>query len=342
MSLVSKGLTLRSLDEEKRSVDFVASTDAIDSYGDIVEQVWRLDRFLDNPVILFGHNSRELPIGKATRCEVADVNGRRQLECTVQIATKEANPLAENVWQSLVQGTLRAVSVGFMPNEYRWEMRDGKDVFVLSDNELHEISVVPIPANPEALAKMKAKALAAAGHDNDPTRPQGTENEMNEKEMQERVAKADAEKALAEKQANEAKTSLAATETKLVKLDGITSKLVSLVAPLVVFKATESREDQLVGAVEGIVKETSDLREKTIDQEVEALVGVKITPAEKADFVELRKANPTLFAKMIGQKPEMKQLGGPVIKDDTTAPPPVVDASTKANGSGLNTKIYGA
>ena len=224
-ALVSKGLTLRSLDENKRSVDFVASTDAIDSYGDIVEQVWRLDRFLENPVILFGHNSRDLPIGQATRCEVTTANGRSQLECTVQLATAEANPVAENVWQSLLQGTLRAVSVGFVPNEYRWEKRDGKDVFVLSDNELHEISVVPIPANPEALAKMKAKALAAAGPDTDPKSPQGQETIMTEKEMQERVARADAEKALAEKTLADAHKDLSAAKTALAAAEGTITQL---------------------------------------------------------------------------------------------------------------------
>ena len=73
-------------------------------------------------------------------------------------ASAKANPLAEQVWQSVQERTLRAVSVGFKPREVRKETRDDKDVYVLSDNDLYEISVVPIPSNPEALTRMKALA----------------------------------------------------------------------------------------------------------------------------------------------------------------------------------------
>ncbi|NOU33328.1 MAG: hypothetical protein HOO96_35980 [Polyangiaceae bacterium] len=133
----------------------MASTAAVDSYGEIVEQVWKLERYMANPVVLFGHQSRELPIGRST---FVGVRGG-QLECTVRFASPEANPKAEQVWQLVKEDVLRAVSVGFMPGSVRYEKRGGEDVAVLSDNELHEISIVPIPANPEALAKMRAKGI---------------------------------------------------------------------------------------------------------------------------------------------------------------------------------------
>lgn len=153
-AFVSKALVLKSVDEEKREVDFIASTDAIDSWGEIVAQNWRLERFNANPVILFAHNSRELPIGQAVRCAVE----RGVLVCRIRFATEEANPLAEKVWQSIRQKTLRAVSVGFRPHSVRLELRDDVEVWILDDNELHEISVVPVPANPDALARMKSAA----------------------------------------------------------------------------------------------------------------------------------------------------------------------------------------
>ena len=150
--MTTRSIPLLVRSYEKRSATFVASTDAIDSYGEIVEQVWDLARYRANPIVLYGHQSRELPIGM---CTAVGVSGGK-LECTIQFATANQNPVAERVWQLVQAQILRAVSVGFAPRTVRRETRDGKEVTVLSDNELHEISVVTIPANPEALAKMKA------------------------------------------------------------------------------------------------------------------------------------------------------------------------------------------
>lgn len=153
-------LHVRSFDEKARSATFIASTDAEDSYGEVVEQSWVLDRYRANPVILYAHqrDGSSLPIGQATRVGV--VEGK--LEVDAKFASAAANPFAENVWQSLVEGTLRAVSVGFRPGDVRLEKRNGKEVMVLRNNVLYEISVVPIGANAEALAKMRARALAAS------------------------------------------------------------------------------------------------------------------------------------------------------------------------------------
>ena len=152
--LTSSALQIKSLRLEERQADFVASTEALDADGDIVEQKWDLGRYMKNPVVLFGHSSKDLPIGHATNVSVKD----GQLQATIVFASEKANPMAERVWQSVQERTLRAVSVGFKPREVRKETRNDKDVYVLSDNELYEISVVPIPSNPEALTRMKALA----------------------------------------------------------------------------------------------------------------------------------------------------------------------------------------
>jgi HK97 family phage prohead protease len=141
-----------------RECHFVASTDAIDSYDEVVDQgSWILDRFLKNPIVLYAHDSRDLPIGTCTRVDV--VGGR--LECTIKFCTADENPKAEQVWRLVKAGVLRAVSVGFMPGEAKLEMREGREIVVLYKNTLHEISVCPVPANQDALAKMKAHARGA-------------------------------------------------------------------------------------------------------------------------------------------------------------------------------------
>lgn len=153
----SLGLTLKSVNDAARSVRAIASTDAIDSYGEIVEQDWDLKRYNANPVVLFAHNSRELPVGTAS--DVGVVGGR--LECTITFGTTTR---ASEVWQSVRDGSLRALSVGFNPRKVRSEKRNGVDVYILSDNELFEISVVPVPANPEAVMRAKG-AVADVGDD---------------------------------------------------------------------------------------------------------------------------------------------------------------------------------
>lgn len=167
----ARSLAVRSIDVEKRTVDVVASTETLDAHGTIIVQDWDLARFQRNPVVLWAHNATlgmdELPIGRATRAEV--VGG--QLEATLQFAGADVSERAEQVFQALRQGFLRAVSVGFCPRSYRWEERDGREVLVLFNNELLEISCVPVGSNPDALARSlrnPATPEPTAGKD-DPT-----------------------------------------------------------------------------------------------------------------------------------------------------------------------------
>ena len=286
----SHGLHLRALREEVREADFVASTDAVDSYEEIVDQSWDLGRYNSNPVVLFAHQSRELPIGRATR--VAVVDGR--LEATIQFATAEMNPKADQVYRMVKAKMLNAVSVGFVPRDVRLEKRDGREVYVLADNELHEISVVPIPANPEALAKMKAKALAAA-----------TENkQLAERENEEPDMKTIEElTALVSQREAEVRN----TEKALADERATTTAL-------------DTQNKALVAERDAAVARAEKAEESLILAEVEALVGVKITPAEKDDFVVLRKSNPELYARFVSQRADLK-LSQPVIPP---ADPPAV------------------
>jgi HK97 family phage prohead protease len=152
----SINLQLRSFDATARTVDCIASTDAIDSYGESVDQeTWSLTRFVANPVVLFGHDAHALPIGRASDVRVE----RGALRAKIHFASAAANPLAEQCFQLVKEGALSAVSVGFVPGKVTTEKRGGDSVVVLSDNELHEISVVPLPANPDALMRSKAADL---------------------------------------------------------------------------------------------------------------------------------------------------------------------------------------
>lgn len=157
----SRAARVRSINVETRTITVVASTETEDAHGTVLVQDWNFTRFDRNPVILWAHNATlgldELPIGRATRREV--VNGA--LEVDIQFAGADISLLAERVFQAYRQEFLRAVSVGFNPGSYRWEEREGREVLVFFDNELIEVSCVPIGSNPDALAR----ALAARSHD---------------------------------------------------------------------------------------------------------------------------------------------------------------------------------
>jgi HK97 family phage prohead protease len=340
-------LVVRGIDEEKRTADFIASTEAIDSFEEVVEQSWILDRFKGNPVILFGHNSRALPIGQATRCEVVQTIGGPQLECTILFATGEMNPEAERVWQLVKGKFLRAVSVGFYPKSMRYEKRDGKDIFILSENVLHEISVVTIPANPEALAKgeldplatMKAKAMASANENPveeratgvspptpTPAHESGTENAMNEKEMKAAIDLANEKAAEASRQAEKAAADLAAAEALVTTKDAelaanrstgatqraaIDSMSKALGGPKAKLdeKGAPVLDEKGHPVLESHVEMAERIATEIVERDVESLVGVKLTPAQKSDFVALAKKDRGTFDSIVKGLPDLKIMG---------------------------------
>ncbi len=156
-AVLAMEMRLAGAPAEDRTMDVVASTDALDAHGTVLDSgSWRLDRYRANPVVLYAHDQRDLPIGFAEDVRVAD----GALRARLRFVTAAANPLAEQVWQLVQQKALRAVSVGFFAGDVKTQKRDGREVAVLSDNELLEISVVPVPSNPEAVAKMRARAFA--------------------------------------------------------------------------------------------------------------------------------------------------------------------------------------
>ena len=268
----------KTADPTSRVRSFTASTDSVDADNEIVEQDFILERFMANPVILWAHKSRELPIGKAV--SVGVIGGKLKTE--IEFATAEANPKAEHVFQSIEQGTLRALSIGFKPKSVRMEMRDEKEVFVLSKNELFEISVTPIPCNHEALADMKAKARKEFRSTTDNAADGGQESKMNEKEFKE----------------------LQATSARLEK------ELSESAAKYDTLKKRYDATEQLYTAEKA---KAVALQSAACEKRVQELVGKKIAPTEVESLVELAALDQKLFEKhmaAIDARPDMLQLKG--------------------------------
>jgi len=157
----SVGIDIKAIDEERRLVPFTISTDSPDRDGDtIAVDGWRLDNYKRNPVVLWAHDSWSLPVAKAV--EVAAFNGA--LRAVDQFATKDQYPFADTVFELIKGGYLNATSVGFLPMKFSFnEERAEPGAWFLpidfEEQELLEHSVVPVPANPEALIDAKAKGI---------------------------------------------------------------------------------------------------------------------------------------------------------------------------------------
>lgn len=147
-----------SLDDSSKSVTFVISTNEKDRYGDVVDQKsWDLKSYLTNPILLWGHNPDEPENVLGTASDLQIAGDGSQTTAVLTFAT-DINPKAAMVYDLIKRGVLRTVSVGFRNHTLEYD----DDTPVLKDNELLEISVVPIPANAGALAKeLKAGNLHA-------------------------------------------------------------------------------------------------------------------------------------------------------------------------------------
>jgi HK97 family phage prohead protease len=131
---------LTTMDASRPAYTFVISNSEVDRHGDkIATSGWQLDNFKRNAVVLWGHNSDQLPIGRATSIDVAG----GKLHSTMQFA---AGRYAQTVEQAVRTGTVNATSVGFRPIYWDWS-KDRKNGIDFHSAELLEYSLVSVPAN---------------------------------------------------------------------------------------------------------------------------------------------------------------------------------------------------
>ena len=150
---------VRSIDSAARTLEAVASTEAVDSYGTILRcspESVDLARFNANPVLLAFHDDNAFPVGQ---CLNVRVEGG-QLLFTASFDDITDNDRA--VWAKYEARTMRGFSVRFIATEQQTSKIDGRDVVEYTRWELLEISCVPIPANPEALRRSAGMGAAAS------------------------------------------------------------------------------------------------------------------------------------------------------------------------------------
>lgn len=154
--LHTQSLKTEASTDSSITVSGYASTSDVDRQGDIVEaSAWKsgLTNYLKNPVILAYHDHNK-PIGRMVEHKVDD----RGLWIKARISTA-----AEDVFNLVKDGILTAFSIGFRITKGGAEYNEEMDVFLIKELELHEISVVSIPANQNTLFSLSKSFTDDAG-----------------------------------------------------------------------------------------------------------------------------------------------------------------------------------
>lgn len=130
---------------DARTRTFCITTGRVDRDNDVVSpDGWDFAEWLRNPVILPSHQYGAWPIGRGSA-------PRRRGNGWYSDFTFAATPEGDTVLALIDDGFLHACSVGFKPLEYSRDVERGGMNFLRQ--ELLEVSVCAVPANPDALVQ---------------------------------------------------------------------------------------------------------------------------------------------------------------------------------------------
>jgi HK97 family phage prohead protease/HK97 family phage major capsid protein len=149
---LSSKFTASTESDDSIYIEGYASTVDRDRQGVVIPmKAWNegLHNYLKNPIILAYHN-HQMPIGKMVEHKVTD----QGLWIRAQIPSEVGD-----VYRLIKKGILSAFSVGFRVRDADYDHTT--ETFLVKDLELHEISVVSVPANQNTLFSL-AKAFDTA------------------------------------------------------------------------------------------------------------------------------------------------------------------------------------
>lgn len=197
---------VRIKEGSERVVTFVASDSSRDSHGTVLNQNgWKLDRYNSNGIVGYQHdvygaidNDPDKVIGKG-RAYLED----GKLMVDIEFEPADLNPLADKIYRKVVFGSLKAVSVGFVPvGRGKWgtgsESANGSNAtYYFAGQELLEISVVNIPSNANALKKSIDEEMevlrSLESAEEEAPEVEETAEEVKEEKTEEEVAASDEE-----------------------------------------------------------------------------------------------------------------------------------------------------
>ncbi|MDB6108336.1 MAG: hypothetical protein JWR69_86 [Pedosphaera sp.] len=137
-------------------MDFIGSDNTIDRYNEVIDQKgWQLENFKANPVIPDCHDYSSIAkiLGRAVSVSVTDGMLCNRVEFCLD------NPLGNLAWKMAQGGFIKSQSVGFIPMEWTNGKANEPDR-TYTKQELLEISLVVVPANPGATLGLALKSGA--------------------------------------------------------------------------------------------------------------------------------------------------------------------------------------
>lgn len=138
---------------ENRQVEFVISSEAVDSYDTVFRMDgWDLNDYTRNPIVCYQHRANSDDPDNIIGTSTVRIEGD-QLIGTVTFEAADVNPKAEKIFRKVQNGTLKMASIGARVLDARFgdEKRgENKDVLYFTRQKLMEWSIVSVGSNPDA------------------------------------------------------------------------------------------------------------------------------------------------------------------------------------------------
>ena len=142
----------KEIDSDALTITHYISTSSPDRYGEIMKpKGCDFSGCRKNPVVFFGHRSRDLPIAKNEKI-IIDESG------VLAVTKFDTSDFAKEIFRLNSEGFLNSWSIGFVPKKMKSQKLNindkEQDYMCIEEWELLEYSSVPIPANPDAVNLM--------------------------------------------------------------------------------------------------------------------------------------------------------------------------------------------
>ena len=131
----------KSLDDDQRLIQGVASTPSPDRMGDIVEPKGAKYKL---PLPLLAQHDHHLPIGLIHTARVSD----KGIEIEAEIKKDTGLDYIETTWKQIKAGLVRGLSIGFRALDY--EFLKNEEGIRFKEWEWLELSAVTVPAQAQA------------------------------------------------------------------------------------------------------------------------------------------------------------------------------------------------
>ena len=146
--------------QETRAIPFTISTEMKDRHGTVVRSDgWNFENFHRHPIVDFNHQATPswFPLEDEHLCIIAKSSSpeivEKEVRATATFATKEVNEKADQVFNMVLGGFIRAASVVFRPLERGYwgqeeeAMGRESETFYFPKVELYSWGPVTIPSN---------------------------------------------------------------------------------------------------------------------------------------------------------------------------------------------------